>query len=71
MSVGKLLTLCAGGLAAVCTALAVVVFFHEFAGVSGPLEVIHNLESWLMAIGYHTALIILAATGTAYLARKL
>jgi hypothetical protein len=72
MSVGKLLTYIAAGLAVLCTLLAVIVFFHEFIGVAGgPMQVVHNLEAWLMTVGYHTALIILAAAGVIYLMRKI
>ncbi|HSX31713.1 MAG TPA: hypothetical protein VLF43_00490 [Candidatus Saccharimonadales bacterium] len=72
MSVARVLVLLATGLALLCSILALVVFAHEFVGVGGgPLEVVHNLEVWLMTVGYHTALILLAATGVAYLGRKL
>lgn len=70
MSVGKLLTGVSMAVAGVAAAIALFGLLHEFTEPGGLHGLVHNLETWAVTVGYHTALIVLAAAGVLYLARK-
>ena len=73
MSVKTLLTALALGIGAVSAAIAVASLLHSLTELSagGPHMFMHSLEEWVATVGYHTALIVLAAASVTYLARKL
>lgn len=70
MSVEKALAKLALGVAGLSVLIAVLALWHEFIEPGGPHELMHNLETWLVTVGYHTALILVASAGVLYLTRK-
>ena len=70
MSVNKMLSLAALAVAAVAAVIATITLLHELTTGADPHSVMHSLENWVTGVGYHLALIALAATAVNYLASK-
>jgi len=68
--VGKILASLVLGMAGLSVLIALLGLWHEFVEPGGLHELMHNLEAWVVTLGYHTALIILAAAGVLHLVRK-
>jgi hypothetical protein len=67
----KLLVDASLGVAGLSALIALFALVHEFLEVSGgPHQLMHALEQWVLGIGYHVALILLATAGVLYLTRK-
>jgi hypothetical protein len=69
MSVNKMLGIAVVLVAAVATVIAAVGLLHELTA-PGTHDLVHSLESWMVHVGYHLALILLAAAGVNYLVSK-
>jgi hypothetical protein len=70
MSVKILLTAAAAVLAAVAGLIALIGLVHELASAKDAHMLVHGLETWVTTVGFHLALILLAAALVNYLAYK-
>jgi hypothetical protein len=71
VSVGKLLPYVSLGFAGLSVLIALFALVHELVDVAGgPRMLVYGLEQWVLTMGYHVALILLAAAGVVYLTRK-
>ena len=70
MSVNKLFTAASGVTAGVACVIAAIGLLHELLSGLPPEVLIHELEGWVATVGYHLALILLAAGIVSYLANK-
>jgi hypothetical protein len=57
-------------LATISCAIAAVGLVHELLSARDPHMLMLNLEGWTTTVGYHVALIVLAAGAVTYLASK-
>ncbi len=70
MPVARALANLALGIAGLSALIALVALWHEFTEPGGAHELVHNLETWLVTVGYHTALIFVATAAVMRLVRK-
>lgn len=70
MSVKSLLVSISIALAGIACIIAAVGLGHELLSAKDPHLLVHGLEEWAVTVGYHLALILLAAGALQYLAHK-
>jgi hypothetical protein len=70
MSVKILLTAATAVLAVVAGIIALVGLVHELASAKDTHMLVHGLETWVTTVGFHLALILLAAAVINHIAYK-
>lgn len=70
MPVGRLLATLAMFIAVAAFVVTVVALIHTFATAHDPHMLMHELEAWVVSVGFHLALILLATSGIYYLGSK-